>query len=587
MGDLNGDGLVDLVAPLANANSIAVYLGNGTGGFGAPSVIPGGTGALEGELVDLNGDQQLDLALEGLTEALVLFGNGAGGFSAPLTVSFAPETVSDVRTGDFNGDGHRDLVVATISGTSSTIRTLLGNSQGVFAVGSTRVLDRRADRLVVRDLNGDGRADIAASFANANNALLDDALYLLFGDGLGAFGNPTAVPLTSQANRSFVHDLGDLNGDGFGDLGVLQFDGTGRRLVLLFGDGAGAFQQSVLANAPPRIFRVISADVNGDTWLDLVSSDNNRIGVQFGNGAGVFADPVFFAAMSPGDLRVADFNRDGRTDIAAAIFRAGAGGVSVFLNACGQPQTDLQVAVTDTPDPASEGTLVTETITVTNAGPIPATNVTLMVLAGGVTGHVQSATTTAGACTETTSQHSCSLGTIPSGGTVTVTVELVPHNGGVLTMTAGVTSDQADSNPSDNIEVEQTVINATGGTLVVTNTNDSGSGSLRQAILDSNADTGDVDRIEFAIPGAGPHDQPAAALPTISQPVVIDGTTQPGFAVGAPVIELNGNGIAAALKSPPATARSAGWSSTGSEGVGSTSPAAAATSSKEASSAPT
>jgi hypothetical protein len=76
-------------------------------------------------------------------------------------------------------------------------------------------------------------------------------------------------------------------------------------------------------------------------------------------------------------------------------------------------------------------------------------------------------------------------------------------------------------------------------TLVVTNTNDSGPGSLRQAILDSNANAG-ADTISFNIPGTGPHTiSPASALPTITDTVTIDGTTQPGFA-GKPIIELSG-----------------------------------------------
>ncbi|MBI3949375.1 MAG: HYR domain-containing protein [Acidobacteria bacterium] len=75
--------------------------------------------------------------------------------------------------------------------------------------------------------------------------------------------------------------------------------------------------------------------------------------------------------------------------------------------------------------------------------------------------------------------------------------------------------------------------------LCVTNTNDSGFGSLRQKILDANANPG-VDTICFNIPGAGPHTiNLISALPTITNPVVIDGTTQPGFA-GTPLIELNG-----------------------------------------------
>jgi parallel beta-helix repeat protein len=76
-------------------------------------------------------------------------------------------------------------------------------------------------------------------------------------------------------------------------------------------------------------------------------------------------------------------------------------------------------------------------------------------------------------------------------------------------------------------------------TLPVSNANDSGAGSLRQAILDANATSG-LDTIIFQIPGSGVHTIVLlAALPAITDPVVIDGTTQPGYA-GTPLIELNG-----------------------------------------------
>ena len=76
-------------------------------------------------------------------------------------------------------------------------------------------------------------------------------------------------------------------------------------------------------------------------------------------------------------------------------------------------------------------------------------------------------------------------------------------------------------------------------TLTVTNTNDSGAGSLRQAILDANATPG-LDMISFNIGAGGLQTiTPASPLPDINDAVVIDGTTQPGF-VGTPVIELNG-----------------------------------------------
>jgi hypothetical protein len=76
--------------------------------------------------------------------------------------------------------------------------------------------------------------------------------------------------------------------------------------------------------------------------------------------------------------------------------------------------------------------------------------------------------------------------------------------------------------------------------FTVTNTDDSGAGSLRQAILDANAASG-TNSIAFAIDGTGVHTiQSGSALPSITAPLVIDGTTQPGFE-GSPLIELNGS----------------------------------------------
>ena len=78
--------------------------------------------------------------------------------------------------------------------------------------------------------------------------------------------------------------------------------------------------------------------------------------------------------------------------------------------------------------------------------------------------------------------------------------------------------------------------------FLVTNTSDSGAGSLRQAILDANAHPG-MDAIHFNIPGAGIQViSPASALPTITDPVQLDATTQPGYA-GTPLIRIDGAGL--------------------------------------------
>src|ERR1051326_5243578 len=69
----------------------------------------------------------------------------------------------------------------------------------------------------------------------------------------------------------------------------------------------------------------------------------------------------------------------------------------------------------------------------------------------------------------------------------------------------------------------------TAATYVVTNINDSGAGSLRQAILSANASSNVADTISFNIAGTGPFTiTPLTALPTVTDPTTIDGYTQAG-----------------------------------------------------------
>ncbi len=373
-GDLNQDGNPDLVTTVPQANSVAVFLGNGSGGFTGPTMFPAGTGALEGVLADFNGDQIPDLALEGLNDAFVLLGTGSGGFAPPSTFSYTPEIVSEVRAADFNGDGNQDLVIAAVGASTTTMRILLGNGAGAFAAPTSFTLPSRTPRFVIDDYDRDGDQDIAVGYvAPVSGQLVDDVVTILFGDGQGGFPTSRDIPINQTSSQSFVFTLGDLNSDGFADLGLVEF-GTVRRLVLLFGDGTGNFTPQVLPNGSPTIFRVASGDINGDGWLDLVSSDVNQVGIHLGDGAGGFAAPVLYAVPTPDMVLAADFNLDGRLDVAAAS-RAGTGAVAILLNRCGQPETNLSLVATDAPDPVAEGDLITYSLTVTNSSQVPATGV--------------------------------------------------------------------------------------------------------------------------------------------------------------------------------------------------------------------
>ena len=93
----------------------------------------------------------------------------------------------------------------------------------------------------------------------------------------------------------------------------------------------------------------------------------------------------------------------------------------------------------------------------------------------------------------------------------------------------------------------QRVPRSTAAGLVVTNTNDGGTGSLREAIVSAN-NTAGTQTITFNIPGAGAG-TPAVislltALPALTEPVVIDGASQPGYTT-QPIVEINGQAVPA------------------------------------------
>src|SRR5262249_8555486 len=129
----------------------------------------------------------------------------------------------------------------------------------------------------------------------------------------------------------------------------------------------------------------------------------------------------------------------------------------------------------------------------------------------------------------TTDSHGNYSFTVAGGANYTVT----PSIGGFTFTPSNQTFPNLSSDQTANFA-------STRQNFVVTNANDHGAGSLRQAMLDANATPG-LDTITFNIPGGGIQTiNLLIGLPTVTDPVVIDATTQPGYA-GSPLIELNGS----------------------------------------------
>ena len=118
-----------------------------------------------------------------------------------------------------------------------------------------------------------------------------------------------------------------------------------------------------------------------------------------------------------------------------------------------------------------------------------------------------------------------------------------PQVGGTFSVTITVT----DSANPPHVRSRTLPLQAHGPlTFVVTNVNDTGAGSLRQAISDANANAGFTDKILFNIAGAAPHViTPASQLPAINDPVVIDATPAAACNGGAPSVEVDGVNAAA------------------------------------------
>ncbi|HEX6084563.1 MAG TPA: hypothetical protein VF266_08550, partial [Thermoanaerobaculia bacterium] len=201
---------------------------------------------------------------------------------------------------------------------------------------------------------------------------------------------------------------------------------------------------------------------------------------------------------------------------------------------------DLSVTATMPPTPLAPSTAFNFTFTIGNIGPQTATGVTFTApIPAALT--YNSAVPAAGTCSFAAGTVTCALGSITNGGGLNVVLNLTTTStAGTHQVTGSVDAIEADPDPSD--DSITAIVEVTGSTLTVTNTNDSGPGSLREAITDASNGvcTPLPCTIAFNI-AAGPYViAPQSDLPAIQSQIIVDATTQPGYA-GVPLIEIDGS----------------------------------------------
>ncbi len=181
---------------------------------------------------------------------------------------------------------------------------------GAFTVSQVGPLGNTPYSIIAYDLNGDHRLDLAVT------NYYSGTVSLLYGTGAGTFTGRTDYAV--GVNPGGVA-AGDFNRDGRID--VATTDDYGHALSVLYGQAGGGVGARQDFTADYLCRNVVAADVDGDGRLDLVvpCTNSSAVSIYYGQDApGIpFAPRLNFAtAYNPRCVVVADFNRDGRLDIA-------------------------------------------------------------------------------------------------------------------------------------------------------------------------------------------------------------------------------------------------------------------------------
>jgi hypothetical protein len=339
LGDLNGDGKLDVVTPDLGANQVGVLLGKGDGSLAARQGYPTGERPSAVALGDLDADGKLDLVAialgppwVGSSSVSVLLGKGDGTFAAntdfPLGYD-GGDPKAWVALGDVNGDGKLDVVAAGNYDSPypwGVVSVLLGKGDGSFGPPATLLVGDWLSSMSLFDFDDDGRPDLVLGLR------VQATVGILFGQGDGTFAAPRIDYLTGGELQALAQ--GDLDGDGKTDLALafraMSYSSSG--LSVLFGRDSGVFASPLAYPTASEPLAIALGDLNGDGKLDIASADSDAdaVTVLLGEGDGTFVAAADLAiGDQPACVALGDLDGDGRLDVVTA--NSAANGVSVFL----------------------------------------------------------------------------------------------------------------------------------------------------------------------------------------------------------------------------------------------------------------
>jgi Bacterial Ig-like domain (group 3)/FG-GAP-like repeat/FG-GAP repeat len=316
IADVTGDGYLDLV--LAGGQElnpeVAVLVGNGDGTFQPPILSTfqpqfyAYADVYAPAVGDVNGDGKMDIVLADYSNQAiyVLEGDGAGSFT--LLNSFASDTDGPAYVADLNGDGKLDLVATDPIGASFLV--YLGNGDGTFQQFTRYLIGSPTGSLILADIDGDGHPDMVAAYSPGEIGMLK-------GNADGTFQPLT--PIVPVPSNDELLKIVDVNSDGIPDFVFQTPTGTGVEVsssLLTY-----STMKLALSGAVPNTPDVpASGDFNGDGFTDLAVPVEGGIAILLGNGDGTFASAdLYDMGEQAGAAAVADFNGNNVPDIAVTL----------------------------------------------------------------------------------------------------------------------------------------------------------------------------------------------------------------------------------------------------------------------------